>query len=380
MSIYLDNSATTMVCQAAISAMTRCMQEGFFNPSALYAPALETEKMMRACRETLLRAVHARQGSQVIFTSGGTEADNLAILGRLSGVRGGGRILFSAGEHPAVKEACLAAGGFEALSVPYDREGVVDLEALEKLMTPDTRLICCMQVNNETGAIQPLEAIASLRNRLAPEAHLHVDGVQGFLRVPFDMPEIQADSYALSGHKIHGPKGIGALIMAPGVRVHPRALGGGQESGLRSGTENTPGIAGLLAAVEAYPTSNEMQQVKMHLWHQLKEQIPDAAINGPAPDGDHAAPHILNVSLPPVRSETMLHALEGAGIYVGMGSACSSHKQKVSAVLRAMNTPQRMAESALRFSLSPDNTREEMEQVAKICKQNYAVLSKFQRR
>lgn len=380
MSIYLDNSATTMVCQAAISAMTRCMQEGFFNPSALYAPALETEKMMRACREMLLRAVHARQGSQVIFTSGGTEADNLAILGRLSGVRGGGRILFSAGEHPAVKEACLAAGGFEALSVPYDREGVVDLEALEKLMTPDTKLICCMQVNNETGAIQPLEAIASLRNRLAPEAHLHVDGVQGFLRVPFDMPEIQADSYALSGHKIHGPKGIGALIMAPGVRVHPRVLGGGQESGLRSGTENTPGIAGLLAAVEAYPTSNEMQQVKMHLWHQLKAQIPDAAINGPAPDGDHAAPHILNVSLPPVRSETMLHALEGAGIYVGMGSACSSHKQKVSAVLRAMNTPQRMAESALRFSLSPDNTREEMEQVAKICKQNYAVLSKFQRR
>lgn len=380
MSIYLDNSATTRVCQAAVSAMTRCMQEGFFNPSALYAPALETEKMMRACRETLLRAVHARQGSQVIFTSGGTEADNLAILGRLASVRGGGRILFSAGEHPAVKEACLAAGGFEALSVPYDREGVVDLEALEKLMTPDTRLICCMQVNNETGAIQPLEAIASLRNRLAPEAHLHVDGVQGFLRVPFDMPEIQADSYALSGHKIHGPKGIGALITAPGVRVHPRALGGGQESGLRSGTENTPGIAGLLAAVEAYPVANEMQQVKMHLWHQLKEQIPEAAINGPAPDGDHAAPHILNVSLPPVRSETMLHALEGAGIYVGMGSACSSHKQKVSAVLRAMNTPQRMAESALRFSLSPENTREEMEQVARACKQNYAVLSKFQRR
>lgn len=380
MSIYLDNSATTRVCQAAVSAMTRCMQEGFFNPSALYAPALETEKMMRACRETLLRAVHARQGSQVIFTSGGTEADNLAILGRLSSVRGGGRILFSAGEHPAVKEACLAAGGFEALSVPYDRGGVVDLEALEKLMTPDTRLICCMQVNNETGAIQPLAAIASLRNRLAPEAHLHVDGVQGFLRVPFDMPEIQADSYALSGHKIHGPKGIGALITAPGVRVHPRALGGGQESGLRSGTENTPGIAGLLAAVEAYPVANEMQQVKMHLWHQLKEQIPEAAINGPAPESDHAAPHILNVSLPPVRSETMLHALEGAGIYVGMGSACSSHKQKVSAVLRAMNTPQRMAESALRFSLSPENTREEMEQVARACKQNYAVLSKFQRR
>lgn len=382
MPIYLDNSATTRVCDAAAAAMMQCMQAGYFNPSAVYGPALETEKMMRACRETLLRSVHARTGSQAIFTSGGTEADNLAILGRLSGMRGGGRILYSAGEHPAVKEACLAAEamGFEAHSVPYDHTGAVDLDALEKLMTPDTRLICCMQVNNETGAIQPLSEIAALRARRAPEAHFHVDGVQGFLRVPFDMPGVQADSYALSGHKIHGPKGIGALILAPGVRVHPRALGGGQESGLRSGTENTPGIAGLLAAVEAYPLENGMRQVKLHLWQQLREAIPDAAVNGPAPDSDLAAPHILNVSLPPVRSETMLHALEGAGIYVGMGSACSSHKQKVSAVLRAMNTPQRLAESALRFSLCPENTLAEMEQVAAACGQNYAVLSKFQRR
>ncbi len=382
MPIYLDNSATTRVCDAAAAAMMQCMQAGYFNPSAVYGPALETEKMMRACRETLLRSVHARTGSQAIFTSGGTEADNLAILGRLSGMRGGGRILYSAGEHPAVKEACLAAEamGFEAHSVPYDHTGAVDLDALEKLMTPDTRLICCMQVNNETGAIQPLSEIAALRARRAPEAHFHVDGVQGFLRVPFDMPGVQADSYALSGHKIHGPKGIGALILAPGVRVHPRALGGGQESGLRSGTENTPGIAGLLAAVEAYPLENGMRQVKLHLWQRLREAIPDAAVNGPAPDSDLAAPHILNVSLPPVRSETMLHALEGAGIYVGMGSACSSHKQKVSAVLRAMNTPQRLAESALRFSLCPENTLAEMEQVAAACGQNYAVLSKFQRR
>lgn len=382
MPIYLDNSATTRVCDAAAAAMMQCMQAGYFNPSAVYGPALETEKMMRACRETLLRSVHARTGSQAIFTSGGTEADNLAILGRLSGMRGGGRILYSAGEHPAVKEACLAAEamGFEAHSVPYNHTGAVDLDALEKLMTPDTRLICCMQVNNETGAIQPLSEIAALRARRAPEAHFHVDGVQGFLRVPFDMPGVQADSYALSGHKIHGPKGIGALILAPGVRVHPRALGGGQESGLRSGTENTPGIAGLLAAVEAYPLENGMRQVKLHLWQRLREAIPEAAVNGPAPDSDLAAPHILNVSLPPVRSETMLHALEGAGIYVGMGSACSSHKQKVSAVLRAMNTPQRLAESALRFSLCPENTLAEMEQVAAVCGQNYAVLSKFQRR
>ena len=256
----------------------------------------------------------------------------------------------------------------------------MDLAALRELLTPDTKMICCMQVNNETGAIQPLAEIARLRRELAPNAHFHVDGVQGFLRVPFDMAALQADTYALSGHKIHGPKGIGALVCAPGVKLHPRAVGGGQEGALRSGTENTPGVAGLLAAIRNFPRENDLRAVKLRLWACLKAAIPQASVNGPAPDSPQAAPYILNVSLPPVRSETMLHALEGEGIYVGMGSACSSHKQKVSPVLQAMHTPRPLAESALRFSLCPENTAEEMERVAAACLRQYQILSKYQRR
>ena len=378
MSVYLDNSATTRPCRAAIEAMTRCMQEGYFNPSALYAPALDAEKMMKDCREAILSRLHAKAGSRVIFTSGGTESDNLAILGRLHFERGG-RILFGAGEHPAVREACLAAAGFEAVEMPYDRAGRVDLQKLQALMTPDVKMICCMQVNNESGAIQPLKEIALLRDRVCPQAHFHVDGVQGFLRVPFDMAALKADSYALSGHKIHAPKGIGALVLSPQARVFPRQLGGGQEGALRSGTENTPGIAGLGAAIQSY-RENGMRQVKTLLWQEIKKAVPMASVNGPLPEDENAAPHILNVSLPPVRSETMLHALEGEGIYVGIGSACSSHKQKVSSVLRAMNTPKAQAESALRFSLCPDNTPEEMAQVAAAIARHYAVLSRYQRR
>lgn len=379
MPIYLDNSATTRPSEAVVAAMAKCMREGYFNPSALYAPALQSAKMLREGREALLAAVHAPAGSRVVFTSGGTEADNLAVLGSLSAQRGGD-ILYSAGEHPAVREACLSVKGLNAKVIPYTRAGLVDLDALEGLLSPETRLICCMQVNNETGAVQPLARIARLRDRLAPDALLHVDGVQGFLRVPVDMSALKIDSYALSGHKLHAPKGIGALIAGPRVRLRAQLLGGGQEGALRSGTENTPGIAGLIAAVRDYPKDADIRSVKMRLWALLQAIVPGAVVNGPAPDSDDAAPHILNVSLPPVRSETMLHALEAKEIYVGMGSACSSRKQKISPVLESMHVPRSVAESALRFSLCPENTQEEMERTAQAVGQCYALLAKYQRR
>ena len=280
---------------------------------------------------------------------------------------------------PAVKEACQHCG-LPAEEIPYTTQGIADLDALREMLTGDTALICCMQVNNETGAVQPIREIAALRDRLAPGALFHVDGVQGFLRVPFDMAAAGADTYALSGHKIHAPKGIGALVMTARVQLSPRQVGGGQESGLRSGTENTPGIAGLLAAIRAFPRDHHLRETKAYLWEKLREAVPKAAVNGPPPESEASAPHILNVSLPPVRSETMLHALEGEGIYVGMGSACSSFKQRVSPVLKAMHVPPALAESALRFSLCPENTREEMEQAAAAVARQYAVLSKFQRR
>ncbi len=377
--IYLDNSATTRPCEAAINAMTQCMRKEYFNPSALYAPALLAEKIMRACREEILRIVHAPTGSRVIFTSGGTEADNLAILGGTERMRPG-RVLYSAGEHPAVKEACLRSG-HEAVVIPYDRTGRADVGKLAELLDENVRMICCMQVNNETGAIQPLSEIARLRKQKCPQALFHVDAVQGFLRVPLDMTALQIDSIAISGHKIHGPKGIGALITAPGMKPHARQVGGGQESDYRSGTENTPGIAGLLAAIRAFPREHEMREMKLRLWRAIQERIPQAVLNGSDPaDPTLTAPHILNVSLPPVRSETMLHALEGEGILVGLGSACSSHKQKVSPVLQAMGLPRPLLESALRFSLCPENTMEEMEKTADACLRQYQVLSRYQRR
>lgn len=378
MPIYLDNSATTRVCVPAVEAMTKCMREEYYNPSALYAPALSAQKRMRDCRDAMLQAVHAPMGSKAVFLSGGTEADNLVIFGRAAKARTG-RVLYSAGEHPAVKEACQHCG-LEAAEIPYDPEGAVDLDALRDLLSQDVVLICCMQVNNETGAIQPLRQINELRKEKAPFAHFHVDGVQGFLRVPFDMTAVGADTYALSGHKINGPKGIGALVIGPRVQLNPRQVGGGQEGQLRSGTENTPGIAGLLAAIRAYPQENDMRENKLLLWQLIREAVPQAAVNGPAPDSERSAPHILNVSLPPVRSETMLHALEGEGIYVGLGSACSSYKQRVSPVLQAMHTPQRLAESALRFSLSPENTAEEMRQTAEAIRRQHTLLAKYQRR
>ncbi|MBQ8081868.1 MAG: cysteine desulfurase [Clostridia bacterium] len=377
--IYLDNSATTRVSEAAAKAALDCMTEGYFNPSALYPPALEAERRMQACRQAILREVRAPEKSQVIFTSGGTEADNLAALGGLSGLRGG-VALYSAGEHPAVREACQALRNVETAEIPLAPDGRVSLPGLEALLTPETRLICVMQVNNETGAVMPLAEIAALRDRVCPDALLHVDGVQGFLRVPFDMKAVGADSYALSGHKIHAPKGVGALVLGPRARVTPRQVGGGQERALRSGTENTPGIAALLAAIEHYPRERDTRAVKLALLNAVRAGIPDAVVNGPDPASALSAPHILNLSLPPVRSETMLHALEGDQIYVGLGSACSSHKQKVSRVLRAMGISGQRAESAIRFSLCPDNTAEEMTIAAAALGRHYALLKKYVRR
>ena len=294
--IYLDNSATTRVCPEAAQAAFSCMTEGYFNPSALYVPAMEAEKRMTQCREALLSAVHAPQGSRAVFVSGGTEADNLAILGGMQSVREG-LVLYSAGEHPAVREACESLRTVRSKEIPLDRDGFVSLEKLEGMLNEEVRLICVMQVNNETGAVMPIREIAALRDRLCPRALLHVDGVQGFLRVPFDMTAIEADSYALSGHKIHASKGIGALIMGPRCRLTARQIGGGQERTLRSGTENTPGIAALLAAVQHYPKDADIRALKTRLWEQVKALIPQAVYNGPDPYSDRSAPHILNLSL-----------------------------------------------------------------------------------
>ena len=373
---YLDNSATTRPDDRVVDKMAQCMREGYFNPSSVYLPAVNAFREVRACREELLQAVHGA-GCRLIFTSGGTEANNLAILGEGGRIRGLKIAAVSAVEHPSVR-ACfdeLARQGVEVRVIGVNGKGELDFAALEKALEDGAGLVSVMQVNNETGAINDIPRIHAMTQG---RALLHVDGVQGFLRTPFSMKD--AELYTLSGHKIHGPKGIGALVCRENILINPRNMGGGQENGLRSGTENTPGIAGLREAARLMKEYDmgELMQKKLHLIQAFGAQVENMRINGPDPAA--AAPHIVNLGFPGVRGEVMLHALEACGVYASTGSACSSKKLKVSSVLTAMGVSPTEAEWALRFSLSPKTTFEEIDYAAEKLGACYAQLRRFQRR
>ena len=366
MTAYLDNSATTRPSPAVRMAVQAWMESGWFNPSALYKPAMETQKQVEAVRETCLRAAGAG-GQRIIFTSGGTEADNLALLGFLRGKRTPGRVLISSVEHPAIANCAeeIRRLGHRVELIPARPDGTIDLERLETMLDREVIQIAVMQVNNETGGAEPLEEIAMMRDRLCPSAAIHVDGVQGFLRREMNFNRLGIQSYALSGHKIHALKGTGALIVRKDHALRPLVFGGGQEGALRSGTENTFGILALGKAVETWdPESNDrMRRLKIRLREQLLERIPGAAVNGPTEES-RCAPHILNVALEPVRSQTLLFALEGDGVYLSAGSACASRKQKISPVLKAMGVSPARADCSLRFSLCPETTEDEIDYAA----------------
>ncbi len=381
MTAYLDNSATTRPGRSVAELVDELLESGWYNPSALYKPALEIQKRIDTVRENCLRSAGA-EGCTIVFTSGGTESDNLALIGHMRTRRVPGDILISSVEHPAVS-ACaeeLRRMGNRVMEIPARKDGSVDLEKLEEMMSSETVLISLMQVNNETGAVEPLGDIAALRNRLCPDAAIHVDGVQGFLRVPVRFKQLGIQSYALSAHKIHGLKGTGALIFAANHPVKPLLYGGGQEGNIRSGTENTFGILALGEAVRSWreEDSERIRKLKILLWKTLQEKIPGAAVNGPDPS--QGSPHILNVALEPVRSQTMLFALEGDGVYVSAGSACASRKQKISPVLKAMGINPARADCSLRFSLSRETTEEEVLYAAERAAFHYEILKKYVRR
>lgn len=380
---YLDNSATTKPSEPVAAAVRHLMEGGWYNPSALYKPALEIQKKLDGVRETCLKAAGA-EGQKVIFTSGGTEADNLALLGHLKACRKPGKVLISSVEHPAVS-ACaeeIRRMGHTVEEIPASRNGRIDLAAFEKMLDENVLLISVMQVNNETGAAEPLAEIAQLRDRQAPGAAIHVDGVQGFLRMELNFNRLGIQSYAFSGHKIHGLKGTGALIVKKDHPIRAIQYGGGQEGNLRSGTENTFGILALGEAVRTWdPEANtRMRRMKNSLREELLRQIPDARVNGPEEDPETCAPHILNVALMPVRSQTMLFALEGDGVYVSAGSACASRKQKISPVLKAMGISTEQADCSLRFSLSPFTTEEEIDYAVRCTVKHWETLRKYTRR
>lgn len=384
MNVYLDNSATTRPFETVVEAMNKSMLEGFYNPSALYAPAMYAERGMADARKAIAATLKANE-KNVIFTSGGTESDNLAIWGWLQTQRVPGEVLYTAAEHAAVKNACLEAErrfGCKAREIPLLSNGSIDIAALEKMLNKHTQLICVMQVCNETGVIMPIKEVCALRDKLAPKAAIHVDGVQGYLRVPFSFQQYKVQSYALSAHKIHGPKGVGALVIRDGHRIKPQMAGGGQQNDLRSGTENTCGIAGLMEAIRQYPADgmSRMLAMKQLLAAMLAEKLPEMQIVGLPVDDAMSAGHILNVAFPPVRAETLLHALEMDNICVGTGSACSSKKGKHSTVLTAMGCSFQVMEGAIRISLSPCNTEEEMRYTAEKMIEKVGMLRKFTRR
>ena len=382
--IYLDNSATTRPFDGVIDAMAACMRERYFNASAAYRPAMEAEKEVDACRRAIAAELGAQPGG-VIFTSGGTEADNLAILGTAMTLRGEANFVVSAIEHPAVAETVRRVErlGFEVRVLPIDARGIVDLTACEGIIDAHTALVSCMQVSNETGAVQPVAALSALARKRNPNVRVHVDGVQGFMRVPMHMGRDGVDMYSLSGHKIHGPKGVGALVVRGNLRLTAQMTGGGQEKGLRSGTTDSPAIIGLHEAVRQMAARRQeidrLRGMKARLWEQVSS-VEGARVNGPLPGEADSAPHILSLSFAGVRGEVLRNALEGEGVLVSTGSACASHKQKVSASLRAMGLTPEQADGTIRVSLGLYNTMDEMDETAEKLARICGVLSRYRRR
>ena len=367
--IYLDNSATTALCAPAKQAMLEAM-ENFGNPSSLHKAGVEAEHGLKRAREQVLSALGVRTGAgQVYFTASGTEANNLAILGSVFAKerRTGNRIVTTEGEHSSVEMVLqsLEKKGFEIVRIPT-RDGALDMDFAAHAIDKSTLLVTAMMVNNETGALYDLKSLFALTKRNAPNAVTHCDAVQGFMKTVFSPAAVGADMVTVSSHKIHGPKGVGALYVSADVlkakKLVPVTLGGGQESGMRSGTENTIGIAGFGAACAAAQGTlradlAHMTQLRSYLEQRLGEH---GEITLNLPRGNRA-PHIVNLTLPDIKSETMLHYLSAKGIYVSSGSACSSHGHATSRALTAFGLSPERSDCSLRVSLCPSNTREDVD-------------------
>ena len=381
--IYLDNSATTKQHALVTERMVRCMEDVYGNPSSLHRMGLDAEKMVKQARKEVSEA-SGIAGAQVVFTSGGTEADNMAIFGAAkAGRRRGKRIVTSAVEHPAVLESCAALeqDGFDVVRVGVDGQGRLDLAAAEAAIDDQTILVTMMQVNNESGTILPIDELAQIITEKQAPALLHCDAVQSFGKIP--LPH-RADLISISGHKIHGPKGSGALLMRKGLQIPAFIHGGGQEKGFRSGTENVPAIAGLGAASSLCMKDRKKRMkgiaaLRDLLLAGLRENIPDILVNSPEQTGEmpgQCCGSLLNVSFLGTRGEVLLHSLEQEGICVSTGSACSSNKKGRSRVLQAMGRSDKEIEGAIRFSLSGYNTKEEIEETIE---KTAAAVKRFRR-
>ena len=384
MEAYFDNSATTRCYPEVAEIVVKTMTEDFGNPSAMHLKGVEAEKYVREAAQILAKILKVNE-KEIIFTSGGTESNNLALFGGAdANKRSGNHIITTSVEHAAVGQPAerLEQMGYEVTIVPVDHRGVVQLEALEKALRPDTILVSTMYVNNEVGAVMPVEEIAKLVHEKSPKALYHVDAIQAFGKYRIYPKKAGIDMLSVSSHKIHGPKGVGFLYINEKARIQPQILGGGQQAGMRSGTDNVPGIAGLGVAAKMVYTDFDK---KIEHMYQLKERLaegflklPDVRLNGM--EIREGAPQILSASFLGVRSEVLLHTLEEKGIYVSAGSACSSHKRKAAGTLSAMGMEAAQRESTLRFSFSEENTFEEVDYALEVIGQVLPMLRRYSRR
>lgn len=384
MEAYLDNSATTRCYESVRDIVVKTMMEDYGNPSAMHRKGVEAERYLKEAQETIARILKV-QPREILFTSGGTESNNLALMGTaMANQRNGRHLITTAVEHAAVREPVrhLEELGFEVTVLPVDETGMVRMEALEKALREDTILVSTMYVNNEIGSVQPVEEIAAIVHEKSPRALYHVDAIQAFGKFQIYPKRQGIDLMSVSAHKFHGPKGVGFLYISDKAKVQPQILGGGQQGGMRSGTDNVPGIAGMgVAAREVYSRLEENRQYMYSLKEHMIEELlnmEQVVVNGmPCKEG---APHIVSASFLGVRSEVLLHALEERGIYVSAGSACSTHKKTSSSTLTAVGMKKSQLETTLRFSFCETTTAEEIDYCIQTLKELLPVLRRYSRR
>lgn len=382
--VYLDNSSTTQPDPSVVDAMVKVLTEEYGNPSSLHRLGSRAEELVMDARRSVAELLGAR-AEEIYFTSGGTEANNWAIVGTVNARGPACHIVSTTVEHPSVAATLehLSKSGYDVTLVPVDGEGRVDPDAVLSAVTPKTALVSVMMVQNEIGTIEPIKAIgrglSSIKGR---RPRFHVDATQGFARLPIDVAAWGIDLLTLSAHKIHGPKGVGALFIRKGLELPPLLHGGGQESGLRSGTENMPGIAGLRAACllwakDRAKVMQNLKELRKRLVNGVRGVAEDAVLHGP--EGEDVVPYIVHFSFPGYRGENILHALEKRGVYVSTGSACSSHKAKPSPVVLALGRGEDEALGSIRFSMSRYTTAEDVDEAVNALSDSLKELSAWRR-
>ncbi len=384
MEAYFDNSATTVVTESVKDIVVKAMTEDYGNPSSMHMIGVNAEKYVKTAKENIAKILKVDVG-EIYFTSGGTEGNNMAIIGSANAnKRAGNRVITTKIEHSSVANPMkyLEKQGFDVVYLPVDSNGIVDMEVLKKEMTKDTILVSIMNVNNEVGAIEPVSEIGKYIKSVNPSVVYHVDAIQAFGKMEIRPRKENIDILTVSGHKIHAPKGSGFMYIKKNTKVNPIILGGGQQEGMRSGTENVPGIAGIgQAAKDCYDNLEKnvahMTELKDCLIDELSK-FDGVTIN--SQKGDVGAPHIVSASFENVRSEVLLHALEDKGIYISAGSACSSNRPAVSETLKAMGIDSKLLGSTVRFSFCELNKKEEIDYCIEQLKVMLPVLKKYVRR